>query len=283
MVPIEQLLSFLSEDAPHGDVTSEAVIPDVRCRARIIARQAGMVAGMEEAAALFGHFNVAVERSTKDGTWVASGEELMILDGEARAILLLERTVLNIIGRMSGIATMTRRMVERTRVQNPDIRIAATRKTCPGLRLLDKKAVLTGGGEPHRFSLSDQILIKDNHLALVPFEEALQKARSWSSYKKVEIEVSTTEDAIRAAQSGADIIMLDNMDPDAVQETATALREKGLREKVVIEVSGGITEERLDEYAKCDIDVISAGALTHSVSNFDVSLAIIPGEKSIRI
>jgi nicotinate-nucleotide pyrophosphorylase (carboxylating) len=283
MVPIELLLSFLNEDMPHGDVTSEAIIPIVRCRARIIAKQAGMVAGLKEAEALFGHFYVVVEHRTKDGTWVAPGEELMILEGEARAILLLERTVLNIIGRMSGIATMTRRMVERARLHNPVIRIAATRKTCPGLRRLDKKAVVTGGGEPHRFSLSDLILIKDNHLALVPFDEALQQARAWSRYKKVEIEVSTAEDAVRAAESGADIIMLDNMAPEAVQETARVLREKGLRERVVIEVSGGISEETVDEYAKCDIDVISAGALTHSVTNFDVSLAIIPGEKTVRI
>ncbi|WP_456449976.1 nicotinate-nucleotide diphosphorylase, partial [Palaeococcus sp. (in: euryarchaeotes)] len=129
-----------------------------------------------------------------------------------------------------------------------------------------------------RFSLSDAILIKDNHLALVPLEEAIKRAKAFSIYKVVEVEVESLEDALKAAKAGADVIMLDNMTPEQIEEVLEALKREGLRERVKIEVSGGITEENIEDYAKLNIDVISLGALTHSVKNFDVSLEILKGD-----
>jgi nicotinate-nucleotide pyrophosphorylase (carboxylating) len=276
MVSVNYLLRFVEEDAPFGDVTSEAVIPEgTKARAVIIARQSGVIAGVEEAKALFEHFDVKVGVQKRDGEEVREGDVIIELLGDARAILLVERTALNIMGRMSGIATEVRKLVERIKAVNPKVRVAGTRKTL--LKPMDKRAILIGGGEPHRFSLSDAILIKDNHLALVPLEEAIRRAKTFSIYKVVEVEVETLEDALKAAKAGADVIMLDNMTPEQIEDVLEALKHERLREKVKIEVSGGITPENIEEYAGLDIDVISLGALTHSVKNFDVSLEIIKG------
>lgn len=276
MIPVNYLLRFVEEDAPFGDVTSEAVIPEgTKARAVIIARQSGVIAGVEEAKALFEHFGVKVEVKKRDGEEVREGDVIIELLGDARAILLVERTALNVMGRMSGIATEVRKLVERVKAVNPKVRVAGTRKTL--LKPMDKRAILIGGGEPHRFSLSDAILIKDNHLALVPLEEAIRRAKTFSIYKVVEVEVERLEDALKAAKAGADVIMLDNMSPEEIAETVEALRREGLRDRVRIEVSGGITPENIEEYAGLDIDVISLGYLTHSVRNFDVSLEIIKG------
>ena len=274
MVPLSYLLRFLEEDAPFGDVTSEAVIPEgIKARAVIIAKQDGIIAGVEEAKALFEHFGVKVSVKKHDGEEVKKGDVILELEGDARAILLVERTALNVMGRMSGIATEVRKLVEKVKPVNPKVRVAGTRKSL--LKPLDKRAILIGGGEPHRFSLSDAILIKDNHLALVPLEEAIKRAKSFSVYKVVEVEVESLEDAIKAARAGADVVMLDNMTPEEIAETVEALKREGLRDRVKIEVSGGITPENIEEYAKLDVDVISLGYLTHSVKNFDVSLEII--------
>lgn len=169
MVPLEYLLRFIEEDAPFGDVTSEAVIPeDMKARAVIIAKQNGVIAGVEEAKALFEHFGVKVEVKKRDGELVGKRDVILELEGNARAILLVERTALNVMGRMSGIATEVRKLVEKVKSVNPKVRVAGTRKTL--LKPIDKRALLIGGGETHRFSLSDAILIKDNHLALVPLK-----------------------------------------------------------------------------------------------------------------
>ncbi|ASJ08398.1 nicotinate-nucleotide pyrophosphorylase [Thermococcus siculi] len=274
MMHVSYLLRFIEEDAPFGDVTSEAVIPEgMEARAVIIAKQDGVIAGVEEAKALFEHFGVDVGVRKRDGETVKKGDIILELEGNARAILLVERTALNVMGRMSGIATEVRRLVEKVRAVNPKVRVAGTRKTL--LKPIDKRAILIGGGEPHRFSLSDAILIKDNHLALVPLEEAIRRAKAFSVYKVVEVEVESLEDAMKAARAGADVIMLDNMAPEEIEEVLEALKREGLRDKVKIEVSGGITPENIAEYAKLDIDVISLGYLTHSVKNFDVSLEMI--------
>ncbi|KAF5087523.1 putative nicotinate-nucleotide pyrophosphorylase [carboxylating] [anaerobic digester metagenome] len=283
MIPIEDLLRFVREDAPWGDVTSETVVPDVACRAVIRAKDTGIAAGLEEARALFEHYGVAVRQRIPDGRPVAPGAVLLELEGRARAILLLERTALNIIGRMSGIATRTREAVEAVRAVSPDVRIAATRKTAPGLRMLDKKAVVLGGGDPHRYCLSDMVLIKDNHLALVPLAEAIRKAKEQSRYRAVEVEVETARDAVEAAVAGADIVLLDNMAPDAVREAVGALAARGLREQVALEVSGGVAGGDLAGYAATGIDIISMGALTHTVRNFDVSLDILKGAGTVRL
>ncbi|NJE03805.1 carboxylating nicotinate-nucleotide diphosphorylase [Thermococcus sp. MV11] len=274
MINLSYLLQFIEEDAPFGDVTSEAVIPEgTKAKAVIIAKGEGIIAGVEEAKALFEHFGVEVKVRKRDGEEVKKGDVILELEGDARAILLVERTALNVMGRMSGIATEVRKLVEKVKAVNPKVRVAGTRKTL--LKPIDKRAILIGGGEPHRFSLSDAILIKDNHLALVPLEEAIKRARAISAYKVVEVEVESLEDALKAARAGADVVMLDNMSPAEIAEVLTVLKREGLRERVKIEVSGGITPENITEYAELDIDVISLGYLTHSVKNFDVSLEII--------
>jgi len=276
MVSLDYLLHFIKEDAPSGDLTSETVIPDMRCHAEISSEQEGIVAGLREATMLFSHYGVTIEQVAYDGDRVKAGDILLILTGNAKKILLVERTALNIIGRMSGIATETREMVKTVSAVNGHCRIAATRKTCPGFRALDKKAVQIGGGDPHRETLSDGILIKDNHLALVSLKDAISAAKKATLYKKIEVEVETTADALQAASAGCDIILLDNMDPGLVKITLDALMEKGLRDHITIELSGGIDHTTLRDFASLDVDVISMGALTHTVRNFSVKLEIQP-------
>jgi nicotinate-nucleotide pyrophosphorylase (carboxylating) len=276
MVVLDYLLQFIVEDAPSGDVTSAAIIPDITCSAVIRTEQAGIIAGLEEASTLFSHFGVSVKHLAKDGDAVGQNDSLLLLNGDAKKILLVERTALNIIGRMSGIATQTRKIVDIVSAVNPYCRIAATRKTCPGFRILDKKAVQIGGGDPHRLNLSDGILIKDNHLALIPLVTAIRAAKKVSAYKKVEVEVETSDDALSASRAGADIIMLDNMSPGQITRTIRVLKSEGLRDRVIVELSGGIDESSLPQYAALDVDVISLGVLTHSVRNFSVNLEIIP-------
>lgn len=276
MVVLDYLLQFIEEDAPAGDVTSAAIIPDITCNAVIRAEQEGIIAGLEEASTLFSHFGVSVTHLAKDGDAVCQNDSLLLLNGDAKKILLVERTALNIIGRMSGIATQTRKIVDIVSAVNPCCRVAATRKTCPGFRILDKKAVKIGGGDPHRMNLSDGILIKDNHLALVPLGIAIQAAKMDTTYKKIEVEVETPENALSAAKAGADIIMLDNMSPGQITRTIRVLKSEGLRDRVIIELSGGIDESSLPRYAALDVDVISLGVLTHSVRNLSVNLEIIP-------
>jgi nicotinate-nucleotide pyrophosphorylase (carboxylating) len=275
MVPLEYLLKFIEEDAPFGDITSESIVPVVSCRALIRAEQDGIVAGLIEAEALFSHFGVEVKQEAVDGEVVKEGDLLLLLSGPAKKILLVERTALNIIGRMSGIATQTKRMMNLVKRENPKCRVAATRKTCPGLRVLDKKAVALGGGDPHRSNLSDGILIKDNHLVLVPLGEAIKKAKARSACQKIEIEVETVKDALAAARAGADIVLFDNMTPDRIRDTIMHLEKAGLRDRVTIELSGGITEGTISEYARTGADIISLGALTHTVTNFSVTLELL--------
>ena len=275
MVPVEYLQKLLQEDIPHGDITSESVLPPkVTCNAIITAEQPAIIAGLEETAALCRYNGIEAGMPVPDGSPVRAGDIVLTLHGPARMVLTLERTALNIIGRMSGIATATRQFVDRAQSVNPACRIAATRKTCPGIRLLDKKAVMIGGGDPHRWSLSDSILIKDNHLSLISIPEAVSRAKARSSYYKIEVEVSSAADAITAARSGADIVMLDNMSPDEVRETVKQLRQENLRDHITIEISGGIDGDSVPAYAREGVDIISIGALTHSVRNVSVHLDI---------
>jgi len=199
---------------------------------------------------------------------------VMELSGSARAILSAERTVLNIMMRMSGIATETSKLVEATKKVNSKIRIACTRKTTPGFRYFEKKAVALGGGDTHRFRLDDMILIKDNHLSIIGgVREAVKQARLKTSFsKKIEVEVENPEQALEAALAGADIIMFDNMPPEEAKKTLELLEERGLREKVLIELSGGITPENIEKYSALNVDIISMGYITHSARALDLSL-----------
>jgi nicotinate-nucleotide pyrophosphorylase (carboxylating) len=276
MVSIDYLLNFIHEDAPFGDLTSETIVPDIDCRAAISIEQPAIVAGLDETSSLFRYFDVTVKQAIPDGSFVNRGDSLLVLQGNAKKILLVERTALNLIGRMSGIATMTKKFADMVRTVNPSCRVAATRKTCPGLRDLDKKAVVLGGGNPHRSNLSDGILIKDNHLALISLTDSIKRAKTRSAYYPIEVEVTTAEDAVRAAEAGAGIIMFDNMSPEQVQQARDALKNKGLRDRVIIEISGGIDAENIVQYAALGVDIISIGALTHSVKNIPVHLGIVP-------
>ncbi|MCX6649869.1 MAG: carboxylating nicotinate-nucleotide diphosphorylase [Candidatus Bathyarchaeota archaeon] len=273
----ELVRGFLSEDLGYGDITSDALIRrEQRAEARLFFREPGVAAGLEEAAAIFTLLGCDVKQRALDGASVEAKKHLLEIEGPARALLAGERVALNIVSHMSGIATATATTVRSARSANPKTRVAATRKTHPGLRNLEKKAVELGGGDTHRLRLDDCVLIKDNHLELLPsVTEAIRLARERVSFtKKIEVEVRDYAQAEEAALAGADIIMLDNMNPSKIREVLAALRSKGLCEGRLFEASGGITPENAAEYASSGVDVVSLGSLTHSVKALDVKLEI---------
>ncbi len=273
----EKLKQLLAEDVGQGDVTSAAVVPaGLAVEAAVVAKEAGIAAGIEEAAILAESLGLSVKTEVADGDEIKNGKVIMRISGNARAILSAERTMLNLLSRMSGIATATRRLTEKLEKAKSPAKIAATRKTAPGLGYFDKKAVRIGGGDPHRLRLDDMILIKDNHIAIAGnVEEAVKQAKRNAPFsKKIEAEVTSTADALKAAEAGADIVMLDNFSPKQVRETVEALKKAGFFGKILLEASGGITEQNLLEYASAQVDVISMGALTHSAKALDISLEV---------
>jgi nicotinate-nucleotide pyrophosphorylase (carboxylating) len=217
-----------------------------------------------------------VEASVNDGKKVRPGEVLLKISGDARTLLTAERTVLNLLSRMSGIATATRNLVEKLQKAHVKTRVACTRKTAPGLLYFDKKAVMIGGGDTHRLHLDDMILIKDNHVALAgSVEKAVEKARKHASFsKKIEVEVTKTEELLPAIRAGADIIMLDNFSPKQVQKAMTLLKKEKHYGKVMVEASGGITAENIMRFASTGVDVISLGEITQSPKALDLSLEV---------
>ena len=261
----------LEEDLGRaGDLTTDAIVPpDVRASSRIVARQAGCVAGLDVAAKAFTLLDasVFVRIERPDGSDAAAGDTLAVIEGPARALLTGERTALNLLGRMCGIATTTSRLVEA--VGNHPTRIVCTRKTAPGLRVLDKYAVRAGGGANHRFGLDDAVLIKDNHIAIAgSVTVAVTRVRDRLGHMvKVEVEVDTLEQLDELLALGVDAVLLDNMLPDMLAE---AVRRVGGR--MMTEASGGITPETVPAVAASGVDLISLGWLTHSVTNLDVAL-----------
>jgi nicotinate-nucleotide pyrophosphorylase (carboxylating) len=273
----EKIREFLEEDIGHGDITSSSLIEaDQKAKARLFFREAGVAAGLEEAAMVFEILGCEVVAHASDGESVSPGDTLMEIEGPARAILSGERTALNIVGRMAGIATAVAEAQRIASEASPSVRIASTRKTLPGLRELDKKAVSLGGGDTHRLRLDDCVLIKDNHLELVPsITDAVGRARERVSFtKKIEVEVRNLAEAAEAAEAGADIIMFDNMSPGEIRICLDALKERGLHVGRLFEASGGITHENLVEYAGSGVDIVSMGSLTHSVRSLNVKLEI---------
>jgi nicotinate-nucleotide pyrophosphorylase (carboxylating) len=244
--------------------------------AQIVAKEAGIAAGIEEAKVLLESLGLKVETLASDGEKINPKQTLMKIRGNTRTILSTERTILNIVSRMSGIATTTRRLVEKLQKAKLGTKIACTRKTAPGLLYLDKKAVLVGGGDTHRLHLDDMVLIKDNHIAVAgSIEVAVKRAKEVGSFtKKIEVEVSSAEDALAAAKAGADIIMLDNFSPKQVEKAVSRLEEAAFSGKVLIEASGGITAENILEFASKQVDIVSLGELTHSAKTLDLSLEI---------
>jgi len=274
----EKLRGFLEEDIGQGDLTTLSTVPSgVTAKAQILAKESGVVAGLEEAQILLESVGLHAKPLIKDGLRVKAGAVLMEIRGDARTILMVERTLLNIISRMSGIATETNKLVRKIESAGYTLKIACTRKTAPGLLYFDKKAVMIGGGDTHRLHLDDLILIKDNHLKIAgDIVNAIKKAKQTASFaKKIEVEVTTPTDAIKAAKTGADIIMLDNMKPNQIKETIKKLQQKKLRSKVLIEASGGITEENILDYAAARPDIISLGAITESPKSLDISLEVV--------
>jgi len=264
---------FLREDlGKEGDITSDALFTKQTARAIIISKEDCIVAGLEEARQVFKTIGATAKSLVKDGSVVKKGTTVIEIKGPVRSILKGERLALNIIGRMSGIATETKKIVERCHTINPRVTIAATRKTTPGFRIFEKKAIVLGGGEPHRYGLFDAVLIKDNHLRIIgSVEEAIKIVKSKIRNKIIEIEVENESDALAAAKMNVDVIMLDNLNPRLGKIIARKIRE--INSGILIEVSGGITRDNIDKYASF-ADRISLGYLTHSIKNKDFSLEI---------
>lgn len=273
-----QVGAFLNEDIGRGDITTQAIVSrNAHARGRFIAKEPLVVAGLEVAEAVFASLDSQqqIEAFVADGDEVEAGKNIARTNGFADVLLAGERVALNLLQRLSGIATLTRqfvRAVEGTRAQ-----IVDTRKTTPGLRMLEKYAVVVGGGRNHRFGLDDGVLIKDNHIALAGgVATAVERARrSVGHLHKIEVEVSNERDLREAIASGADILLLDNLAPEETARLVNIARE--LAPDVLIEVSGGITLENVRAYAETGADFISVGALTHSARAVDISFKIQPG------
>jgi nicotinate-nucleotide pyrophosphorylase (carboxylating) len=264
----------LAEDVGTGDRTTEGTVPaDARCLAQLLLQEPGVVCGVAVARSVFQTLDsrVRVDAVLDEGARVTNSATLAEIEGPARAILTGERTALNLLGRLCGIATLTRRYVDL--VEGTGVTILDTRKTTPGLRALEKYAVRCGGGSNHRASLDDAILVKENHLRLAggigPALAALKVAVNGSHPLSIEVEAETLEEVAEALEAGVERILLDNMSPDEISEAVelTAGRAK-------LEASGGISLETVRTYAETGVDFISIGALTHSARSLDVSLEI---------
>ena len=269
----KELLRFISEDVQSGDVTS-VLLPKNKIRATIISREDGILAGVRFARDIFRLNGCNVKIIKKDGVKLKPNQIILQVSGNARTVLSCERTALNLLSRMSGIATHTNLLVSKIRKINRKTKLYSTRKTAPGLRFFDKEAVMIGGGHKHRMSLNDMVMIKDNHLLVSnSMEDIIKKARK--QHKHVEVEVESQRDAILAANSGATIVMLDNFSPEQIKKTITALQKKKLRNKVKLEASGRINSKNITAFAKTGVDMISVGSITNSVKGLDLSLEVI--------
>lgn len=253
-----------------GDVTTDALIPpDAVAVARIVARAPGVLAGVPVAAEAFRQVNSGVSQTwlRADGDAVGADDGVAEIGGSLRSILTAERTALNFLGHLSGVATLTHRFVT---AAGPGVTILDTRKTTPGLRWLEKEAVRAGGGSNHRLGLHDAVLVKDNHLAFVSVREAVKLSRDRAPGLLVEIECDTLSQVAEAVEAGADRVLLDNMSPQEVEEAVAVVDGRAQTE-----VSGGMTLDNVAAYARAGVDFISVGAITHSAPSLDVSLEVI--------
>lgn len=268
----EVILRALREDMPFGDMTTDSTISDDSvCLAKLIAKEDGVIAGLEVCIRAFTLLDAASEchKLISDGDFVAAGSVILTVSGKTRALLKAERTALNLLQRMSGIATVTRAFVNK--LEGTKAKIVDTRKTAPGLRYLDKYSVRAGGGANHRFGLSDGVLIKDNHIAAAGgIAAAIKLARANVPHTlRVEVETESLEMVQEAIDAGADIIMLDNMDNEEMRRAVKLIDGRALTE-----ASGNVTLEKVASIAKTGVDLISCGALTHSVRAMDISMRI---------
>ncbi|MBT4454652.1 MAG: carboxylating nicotinate-nucleotide diphosphorylase [Candidatus Nitrosopelagicus sp.] len=270
--PKRELKRFLDEDVGNGDITSK-LLQKKRIRAKIITREETVVAGTKFAKYIFSLKKCRTQILKKDGSVSKVNQTILEINGNARDVLTCERTVLNLLSRMCGIATQTNNLKKQIKSAGSKSKVFATRKTAPGLRFFDKEAVKIGGGEKHRMTLNEMIMIKDNHLAVgKSIEDILEKAKKTGG--KIEIEVESQKDAVLCAKLGVDIIMLDNFSPDRIKKTIKKLTELGLRNKIILEASGRINSKNIARYAKTNVDMISVGNVTNSVDGIDLSLEI---------
>ncbi len=273
-----RIIENVYDDIGYEDITTNSLIPENKwAQAEILCKEDGILAGMDVAHYIIDEFGLNISNSYLDGDEIHKGDIILEFEGRAKDILMVERSILNYLMHLSGIATLVKNTCDKVKEVNPNVRVACTRKTTPGLQKLEKKAVDIGGGDTHRFKLDDCVLIKDNHIQVVGgVIEAIELAKENVSFtKKIEIEVESEDDAVRASMFGADIVMLDNMKPEEISSVLNTLKEKRLREDVIIEVSGGITPENILNYAKLDVDVISSGFITNSTKSLDLSLNIL--------
>ncbi len=270
----------LAEDIGRGDITSRSTVrPGQRARGSFLAKQDFVLAGLEVADAVFAAFDyqMQIEANVADGEELATGKMFGRVTGDAQMLLAAERVALNFLQRMSGVATITRRYADA--IAGTRAKIVDTRKTTPGLRMLEKYAVTVGGGHNHRLGLDDGVLIKDNHIALAGgVTEAVRRAKEAAGHlHKIEVEVANFEQLKDALAAKADIIMLDNMTPETVREAVQIVNQHEPDERrTLLEASGGITLANVRAYAEAGADLISVGALTHSAPAVDISLKIKP-------
>ena len=265
----KQLSQFLAEDIGKGDITSN-LLSKKKISVKIISRENAIVAGVSYAKEIFKLKGCNSKILKKDGSKIKPNQTIMIISGNAGSILTCERTALNLLTRMSGIATQTNNLVKKIPKKT---KLYATRKTAPGLRYFDKEAVEIGGGKKHRLTLDEMVMIKDNHIAIGDSLLSLIK-KTKKKYKKFEVEVENTSDAVLAAKEGATIIMLDNFTPAQIKKTIQTLKNQKLRNKVLLEASGGITTKNISKYGQTEVDIISVGSITNSVKGIDMSLEI---------
>ncbi len=250
---------FLRKDIGRGDVTTELVVPDTDGNAYVLCEQDATVAGIDIVSDMLESVGVSVSALVKDGDVVKSGTRILSVSGPLRNIITAERTALNILMRMSGVATATRKAIDAV---GDDIIVAATRKTTPGFGDFEKEAVRIAGGDTHRMALDSMIMIKDNHIkACGSVRSAMERIKKASFSIKVEIEVESLEDAVVAAEMGADIIMADNCGPELTGQIRDAV--KGINDRILVEASGNITPDNISEYIG-KADIVSMGAITHS-------------------
>ncbi len=268
----ETVARALQEDLGRGDLTTDATVPPgVRAEGRLIAKANGVLAGAQVAAEAFRLVDggLELELLLEDGARLAPGDEVLKVRGEARSILMAERVALNFVQRLSGIATATARAVEAA--QGTRAMVVDTRKTTPGLRVLEKYAVRVGGGRNHRFGLDDAVMIKENHIAAAgSIEAAVRSARAKIGHMhKIEVEVESLEQVDEALEAGADVILLDNMDLETMRRAVEKVGGRAL-----VEASGGIRPDDVGKVARTGVDVISLGWLTHSAPALDLSLEL---------
>ena len=292
MLTTGQIERWLREDVGHHDVSNQ--LPG-STTGRLVAKEPGVVAGLDAAERVFAYVGGSVTHTLEEGSQVEPGDDLLVVSGPTRELLRGERLAVNLAAHASGIATKTHRAVEAaasaveattSAVESGDAddnadgsvpatssppRIAATRKTTPGLRGLEKRAVAAGGGDTHRLDLSHMVMVKDNHIAEFGLEGAIDHLAAQASFAtKIEVEVERVTDVVRSAEAGADVILLDNMRPDEVRDAVETLADAG-HEGVLTEASGGIGVDDVRAYARTGVDVISMGSLTHSAPSLDLS------------